>query len=447
MRLMPSLRLRLLIILLATFAVSWSLIAIATFTGARNQVEELFDAQLAQYARTLQGLTSHELKVGDHLGISLEGTAFNQKYAKKIAFQIWSGSDLVVRSTDAPEHPLSRLPGFHDVQLGHHRWRVFVLERDHAMPQVQVAERYDVRNGVVHEISAQVLYPLILALPPLVLMIWFGVAGGLRPLRRVASMVAGISPRRIEPLSDDVAVPKEVQPLVGALNTLLARLQHALDNERRFTADAAHELRTPLAGLKMQAQVALNAKTTFERRRALQQLIRGVDHATYLVGQMLTLARFDPETTRELAMAVDLPGVVTKTLAELVPAAMAKGIDLGLSETVPMTVRGFHEAIGILVRNLVDNAIKYTPQGGRVDVAIVAGEDGAVLTVTDTGPGVPAAVRGRLFDRFYRAPGQQVFGAGLGLSIVRRIADLHGAIVDVDADYGAGLRTRVRFPC
>ncbi|MEJ2529510.1 MAG: sensor histidine kinase N-terminal domain-containing protein, partial [Gammaproteobacteria bacterium] len=250
-----SLRLRLLFILVGLFSLVWIFITTASYLFTRHEIEELFDAQLAQYARTLQGLTQHELDEEEHEDISLSDTFLGHTYEKKVAFQVWNGRVLVLHSEMAPKGPMSEVFGFSDQTFNGALWRVFVLPALNGASSVHVAEQYDVRNELVGEISLQILYPLIIALPLLASMIWFAVGRGLRPLRRITAEVGERSPVELQPLSSD-HTPSEIEPLVAAINRLLNQLRMAFESERRFTADAAHELRTPLAILKVQAQVA-----------------------------------------------------------------------------------------------------------------------------------------------------------------------------------------------
>lgn len=243
------------------------------------------------------------------------------------------------------------------------------------------------------------------------------------------------------------AMPQEIQPLTRALNALLERLQVSFDKERRFTADAAHELRTPLAGMKAQAQVASRAKDKGECRHALGLLLSGVDRATHLVDQLLTLARLDPDASLRNAQPVELRREIIEALANLAPLAIASDVELELLDGGDGQISGEAALIEILVRNIVKNAIAHTPKGGRVTVEIQSSVRALTIIVSDTGPGMPFDLRKRAFERFYRAPGNDKQGCGLGLSIVKRIADLHGGKATLsDRKGGSGLVVRVRFP-
>jgi two-component system sensor histidine kinase QseC len=280
----------------------------------------------------------------------------------------------------------------------------------------------------------------------LALIIWTGVGRGLGPLKKVAGEIAQRSPSQLQPLAVR-DTPEEIRPLADSLNRLLGRLDEALESERRFTANAAHELRTPLAGLKTQAQVALRATGEPQRIQMLNKILEGVDRATHLVGQMLTLARLDPDAAAVQYGPVDLVQTAVAVVAERAPSALEKNIEIELTEDSRGTVNGDAAALAILIRNLADNAIRYTPSGGRVEVSVATRVEGVTLTVTDNGPGIPELERARVFERFYRAPGSGGQGCGLGLSIAQRIAELHGASIELAAPVtGSGLRVTVRFP-
>jgi len=296
--------------------------------------------------------------------------------------------------------------------------------------------------------ALRTVVPLLVALPVLALLIWLTIARGLAPLDRVAAAVERRSPALLEPLSES-ALPREVQPLVGALNGLLGRLSQALAAQRSFIADAAHELRTPLTAVHLQAQLAERATTDAERRAALADLKGGLERATRLVEQLLTLAREEPGVADRPPATVDLPALAREVVADLAPLAAAKRIDLGLNADSRVQVRGDAEALATLLSNLVDNALRYTPEGGRVDVGVAIDTGRPVLSVRDSGPGIPEADRERVFDRFVRGSvaAGAVRGSGLGLSIVKRIAERHGAAIAVGPGLnGAGAGISVRFP-
>jgi two-component system sensor histidine kinase QseC len=310
---------------------------------------------------------------------------------------------------------------------------------------IQVAEPLAGREALARHITLKMLLPTFIVLPVLALLIWFGVGAGLRPLQQLKQEVKQRAANHLEPLAM-ADVPEEVAPLVNALNELFVRLKSAFEGERRFTADAAHELRTPLAALKIQAQVALRSKDETERNNALENVLHGVDRATRLVAQLLTLARVDPETAVAGFKQVDLHSLAVSVMADVEHLAHAKQIEMLLEEGQAHQVLGDDAQLALLMRNLLDNAIRYTPVGGSVSVN-VSDINGINLEVRDTGPGIPEAERKQVQQRFYRITGSGEEGSGLGLSIVRRIADLHGARFELsDNDAGQGLLARVIWP-
>ena len=318
--------------------------------------------------------------------------------------------------------------GFSTVATPEGRWRVFGAQ---ALTRViQVAQPLSVRERRAAELALQTLKPFALLLPVLALLIWFAVGHALEPLQR---LTAQVNARRVDALNALPAerLPDEVQPLVFALNDLLGRLRAALERERAFMADAAHELRTPLTALYLQLGMLARASGEAEREAAMSTLAAGVQRAIHLVEQMLALARQEPRAESQ-RVPVRLDELAREIVTELVPQADAGRIDLGVAAAQPATIAGDPDAVRTLLRNLVDNAVRYTPAGGRVDVTVESTPGEARLTVSDDGPGIPPEERQRVFDRFYRRAGTAPSGSGLGLAIVKAIADAHGAAVSLD---------------
>ncbi len=369
--------------------------------------------------------------------------------------QVWSLDGVRIYLS----RPHSVLPdittlGFSTVDTSEGRWRVYGTQ---ALTKViQVAQPMRVREQQAADLALKTLRPFALLLPVLGFLIWLAVGSSLEPLRRLTSLVKA---RRIDardPLPNE-RLPEEVRPLVDALNDLLVRLDAALTRERAFMADAAHELRTPLTALHLQMGTLARAQSEAERNDAMERLSAGVQRAIRLVEQMLSLARQEPraELRRE---QVPLADIVRDVVAELVPFADAKHIDLGISSLEPARVLGDADALRTLARNLIDNAVRYTPDSGRVDVAVElppsstplkpprTPQQEVVFKVIDDGPGIPIEERERVLDRFYRRPGASPPGSGLGLAIVKAIADTHGATVSLDTGPGGkGLAVSVRF--
>ena len=438
----PSLRRRLLFLLSGTVLAAWLATAVFTYFDARKEIGEMLDAHLAQSAGLIAAQLEHELE-DDH-----EATLPRQyKHERKIAFQVWDRKGrLRLRSSSAPEARLQSQPeGYGDATIDGKRWRLFSRWDESRHYLVQVGERYELRDELAESVAGHLLHPLYFALPALALLIWLAVGAGLVPLAGIAREVAQRAPDNLAHL-DAGSAPREISPLIGALNALFDRLRTSLEQERRFTADAAHELRTPLAAVKTQAQVALGATGEAERGRALASVVAGTDRASRLVEQLLVLARLDPQTALPPGQTVDLHELARQGVAEIAPAAAAKGVEVSLAAGDAAPVPGDAVLLAVLLRNLLDNAVRYTPSGGEVEVAVAHRSGGVSLAVVDNGPGISEAERGQVFERFHRLLGSGEEGSGLGLSIVRRIADLHRAGVSLDTGPGGrGLRVEVRF--
>lgn len=451
----PSIRQRLLLILITSLVLAWAVTATRNYQENRDEIYELFDAQLAQSARALLTLSSHELHEQLAYNAQMGGAAAVvpvhpapqiHKYEQRLAFQIWIHDRvLAAHSENSPTDPLAETPNsFHDRVIGNLRWRVYALTDPVTGVQVHVGEQYEQRESLSTNVALRSLITLGISLPLLALLIWFGVGRAMVPLYRIARAVGRRQLNNLEPIPLH-GVPTEAQSLVEALNDLFKRLKGALENVYSFTSNAAHELRTPLAALKTHAQVAARASDDIMRREALDQIIIGADRATYLVDQLLTLARLDPEAVSLNDETTHLHAVAEEVLAELAPDAIAKDIDLSLSARCRGMVTGKQGMLSILMRNLVENAIRYTPRAGRVAVSLFQDGEDIVLRVADSGPGIPKEERDKIFKRFYRCLGTGTTGSGLGLSIVQRIAEIHDARIELDESIYRGLRFDVRL--
>ncbi len=436
-----SLSRRLLLLALAAVAVVWVASSILAVVRVRHEAGELLDAHLVQAAAMLHA------RVGDDVDESeLEHAPELHRYARGLAFQVWEeGRKLRLHSANAPETRLSpQERGFSDVESGGRAWRVYSSLDRKGRVLVQVAEEGRARDRIAGSVAGALLLPMIVGLPVLGLLIWLALRSGLKPLVALGRDVAVRDPDNLQPL-EAADVPREVGPLVASLNELFGRLRQSIDHERRFNADAAHELRTPLAGVRAQAEVALGASADAERTHALRQVIAGCDRAARLVDQMLTLARLDPKRTLAGGARFDLAAAARDAIAEIATTGHARGVDVALDAS-PAQIVGDPALVAILLRNLLDNAIRHGPAGTTVEVGVQAVAGGAELVVTDQGPGVPPEERDRLGERFHRVLGTGETGSGLGLSIVRRIAELHHAEVAFGAaPSGRGFAARVRF--
>jgi two-component system, OmpR family, sensor histidine kinase QseC len=460
-----SIRKRLLFLLLSVISGIWFLITWQVYVNAVHEVEELFDANLAQSARVLLGLVRHEMEEyednrdeyeeDEDDEIELEEHLLWHRYEHKLAFLVRTlDGRVLVRSAMTPLFPLPHQSQsrhrkhhpihYHDVRIKNHWWRVFTLQSDQFL--IQTGERYDIREELIHEILSSTLIILFITFPLLALLIWVSVGHSFKPLQQVASEISARRPDQLHPI-DNIKIPLEIRELINALNQLFIRLTRAFENERRFTADAAHELRTPLAGLKIQAQVAQRTLESEKRQQALQQILIGVERATHLVTQLLTLARMDATQTMPQSQ-VDMDKLINQLIMDLMPEALDKAIDLGLEKQAnACVVWGNQEALYLMFRNLVDNAIRYTPTGGQVTIGLDNRQTSQLtITINDTGPGIPLKQRAPIFERFYRGNHQNIQGSGLGLSIAQQIAQLHQVNIQLlDGQHGRGLCVQVDF--
>jgi two-component system OmpR family sensor kinase len=429
---MRSIRRELLLWLLLGLIVAVAAAATSTYYQARREAKELFDYQLRQLA----------LSVANE-GLSLLPQADNER-DEDFAIQVWDENQkLLYASRPGLGIPSQLDSGYANVPTHPGHWRVFAVRAHGRL--VQAAQRLSVHEELAAAMAFRVVAPLLVVLPLLGVLVWLTVRRGLQPLTSVTSAVRVRTPAALQPLPES-DLPEEVQPLVHALNDLLGRLGRAIALQKGFIADAAHELRTPLTAVQLQLELARLATDAEEREAAFDDLQRGVSRAIHLVNQLLTLARQDPEATERPMQPTDLSAIARLVVAEQTPLAIAKQVDVGISDAVESVVPGDPEALRVMLGNLVDNAIRYSPAGGRVDVAVMHSDGHAVLTVQDSGPGIPISDRERVFDRFFRGHEHDVPGSGLGLAIVKSIVDRHHARIGLDSGPGGrGLLIKISF--
>lgn len=436
---LKSLQARLLALLLLLVTLVWLGAAGFIWVDASDELDELLDGHLAQSAALLivqQGGHGNESGVAGRRGEEggpVENAPSLHKYAPRVAFQVFHEGQLTMRSANAGTAPMAhKTRGFSTVQLGDRSdWRVFAAQGSEGDVQVFVGEQIDSRDSILWAVLEGVLTPLLYALPLLAVVGWLAVRNGLAPLRQLSRALTQRQPQALEPvLLPDL--PAEIEPVVHSLNALFERIQAMVDAERRFTADAAHELRTPIAAIRTQAQVALGAGSDdAQRDHALQYTMAGCDRATHLVEQLLTLSRLESSRNGAPVGLVDVAALAQRVAADLALTALARAQELALDAPAKAYIKADEMLSSVLLRNLLDNALRYSPEGARVDVSVTANGKQVTLRVEDSGPGLTEAEMARLGERFYRVLGTDKTGSGLGWSIVRRIAAVYQARVSV----------------
>lgn len=461
---MISIRRALLLSILGTTTLVLLVAAAFSYRAGLQEAGELFDAKLAHSSRVLMSLVDEPLseidaRPGDgevrvikvwHGRAEGKGDALamadGHAYETKLAFQVRDArGTLLLRSDSGPDRRLAPLlPGFTDQIIDGEHWRTFTLKSPSGH-WYQSGELSAIREEIAEEIALGTMLPLLAALPLLALFVWFAVGWACGSLQRVSDAVALRAPERLEPIRL-ARVPREVFGLVQAVNGLLARLQSGLARERRFTADAAHELRTPLAALKVHAYNLHHANDDAERAQSQAHLDAGILRMERLVAQLLALSRIESGMAATAHTTIDLAEVVRRHERDLVALGAADDAQFRL-ELETTKVPGHASVIDALVRNLIDNAVRYTPPGGRIAVRVGRDGDRATLVVEDAGPGIPEDARERVFERFHRELGTGVEGSGLGLAIVAEALQLHGGTIALDASPTlGGLRATVTLP-
>ena len=440
-----SLQGRLLALVLAVVAGVWLATAVLTWRDVSDELDELLDGHLAQAAALL--VVQQGGEVDDERTLE---TPTLHRYAPQVAFQVFHEGRPALRSANAPLRPMvepgrGSRSGFRTVRIDGTDWRVFATRGAERDVQVFVGEQLASRRSILWAVLRGTLWPLAVALPLLALLAWWAIRRGLLPLRRLGEVLALRQADSLQPVTLTRS-PTELDPLVGALNGLFDRIAALLETERRFTADAAHELRTPIAAIRAQAQVALSEADAPARRHALAATLEGCDRATRLVEQLLTLSRLEAQAAPP-ARPVDAAVLSRRVVAALAPRSLAKGQRLELDAADDCAVAADETLLEMLLRNLVDNAVRYSPPQARVLVSVRRQGDRVLLRVEDSGPGLAPEMLERLGQRFWRPPGQAESGSGLGWSIVRRIAAVLGLEVRVQrsAELG-GLAVEVSAP-
>jgi two-component system OmpR family sensor kinase len=427
----PSLKRRLMVFLLAAISLAALVQGITAYRTALQEANEIFDYHMQQMALSLGGVNGGGRGAQDDL---------------ELVVQAWTAEGLqVFQSTARAGLPQRAVLGFSNVEAEGRRYRVVSVQTGGQV--VQVAQELVVRERLASRLALRTVTPIALMLPILMLVVGWVVSRSLAPVERVRAQLAKRAAEDLSPVGEG-GLPAEIKPMVQELNSLLGRVQQSFKAQQHFVADAAHELRSPLTALNLQVQALQRAPDGPARALAQTRLAAGIARASHLVEQLLLLARQEADGSEHQSVA--LAPLLRQIAAELAPAALARQIDLGLLHADALSTPGNAAALATLLRNLLGNALKYTPEGGRVDVSLLAGEGGqaALIRIDDSGPGIAEAERERVFDRFYRTAeaAEHASGSGLGLAIARVIADKHGASLTLGkAEQLGGLRVELLF--
>lgn len=443
---MKSIRRYLLVSLILALSVGSLLITGFTYVHVAGEIDELYDRNMMEIAATLKSQMD-ALKLGNSPIKNVVGPSLsmNLKEEQDYLIQIWDQHhDSVYVSHRQMHFPYQDTPGLRMVEYNNQRWRTFGSSKGGLT--IQISQPEHARKLFVREMAQSLLYPLLGLIPLVGTLIWVAVGRSLRPLNEISHAIMKRSATSLEPISE-ANIPLEVKPLVQELNELLVRLNASLEAQRRFTADAAHELRTPLTALQL--QLGNLRRTTSEpgRMEHADKLQEGIDRATNVVRQLLTLARVEPNAAEHAIVPVNLDIIAQEVVMHYAPEAIEKNIDLGLQRIEPVMLYGSAENLRLLIENLVSNALRYTLKGGKVNVSVYRHVNNAVLEVQDNGVGVPVEERERIFERFYRVLGNDIEGSGLGLSIAKNVVDQHHGVIEArDGIESKGLNFVVTLP-
>lgn len=432
-----SLRVRLLLLLGTAILAATMLQFITSFRAAMKEANKLFDYHMQQIAVALKDNRF------DH-GFDWYALPEDQNESFDLVVQVWNDKgERIYQSRPYPDLSGHGALGYSTVALGREDWRLYVVQSQTQF--VQIAQKMEIRRDRAVQLALHAVWPIVPVSLLLFLAAWWVVTSALSPLRRVARKLGNRSADDVGPVFVD-DLPREVSPLVSELNSLLSRTGREIQVQQRFLADAAHELRSPLTALKLQVQTLARAKDETGRELAIQRLHGGVDRAARLVEQLLSLARQDRQSREYPTTVTPLAICVEMAVADVRSFASARRIRLICEDIPQVDVLGDPDSLAIMVRNLLDNAIRYTPEEGEIRVSIEESANSICLIVEDSGPGIPEADRERVFDRFFRVPGSGTSGSGLGLAIVKAIVDHHKAFILLSKSELGGLLVKVVFP-
>jgi two-component system, OmpR family, sensor kinase len=434
---MKSLKKQLIVWLVGLLTLVGALAGGVSFYFALKEANGLLDHQLSQIARSVDEGSQFPAMQAE---FRREDTTERKK---DFVIQVWIEKEPVRSSRPGFDLPRMTVSGFSDLWSRGSQWRAYTMIHRHRT--VQVSQREDVRLGIATHSAMYALFPIVLLTPLSWLLVGVVVSRLLRPLESVAEAAIHRDVESNEALPIE-NVPDEIAPLIAAMNDLIARLGEALEMQRRFLSDAAHELRTPLAALQLQIENLSQYHSREELDIRVDEMRRGSLRASHLVDQLLKIARYKAQDKPIVRCQIELDGLLKACIADFIALADHRRIDLGLVRGDAAIVMGNPEDLRVLIGNLIDNAIRYTPEGGTVDVGIGVSGNEAVVEVVDTGPGIPASLQARVFDRFFRAAGQDTEGSGIGLAIVKAIAQRESVRVTLENRRdGPGLCARAVF--
>ncbi len=443
-----SLKKQILIGILAPLVVSLGFLLYESYKHTVHEIDEIFDAQLAQTARMIAHFTQANIDSGEQPTSTFPIAGRRHKYERQIAYQIWFNGSLALKSDSAPDTPLAHQAGFSYNQTARKHWRVFGLEPRHSPYRIYTAVSNKAEKELSLEITRGSLSFLIWVIPLLGFIVYLAVSHSCRILERISNKVRQQDTRELKPLNLQ-QVPREIAPLINALNEMLARLQEAMDRERQFSSHASHELRTPLSNIRLYTQLAMKAHDNASKQQALENVILATDQSTHLIEQLLLLSKLPDEGKIQNEASIDISKLARQAVEQIQPAAKNKQILIELHGLdTPLKLRSNRLLLHTMLRNLLDNAVRYAPSHSSIQLCAAPKDDQLTLSIIDQGPGIPDAKLEQVKQRFFRLAGQEINGCGLGLSIVEQAARHIGArfILHNRTDGHSGLVASIVLP-
>ena len=437
---MNSIRRRLLLYIFVGLLISTAIIIGVAYIDTTNELQELFTNNLHRMAVVI-----NEQAIKTEQTQNTTQNTDTAELEESYVIQVWdSKGHLLHSSRPSLNLPLQTKEEFGQVKEANQFWQVYTLKTDSGY--VQIAQPQEIVATMIGESALRALFPLILLFVLMFIGGWIAVGRSLTPLNILSRTISEWDANHMQPLQISEA-PREVQPVVSALNNMLVKLDKAMSMQRQFTADSAHELRTPLTAIKLQLENLIRAPSEQDRQHAVEKLSEGIDRCIHLASQLLVASRSMAVKIEPEFHNVRLAEIVRSSISSFVVVASEKAIEISFENETPCDMRGDEEGLSVLVNNLIDNALRYTPEGGQVVVRLYSETSKTILEVSDDGPGIPKNERDRIFQRFYRIPGTTATGSGLGLSIVKSVADSHNAVVSIDVGLRhLGTTIRITFP-